>query len=692
MGYTLIICEKPNASQRIAAALSGGKAKKLEKGGAPYYRFERDGKEIVVAPAVGHLFVLTEANPKAKWKYPVFDVKWVPTIEQKSNKWATKYFRNMESLARSASEFVSACDFDIEGSVIAWNIIRFICKAADGKRMKFSTLTPADLVEAYENASPQLDFPQIEAGLARHHMDWLFGINLSRALTLALEHSGGYWVLSTGRVQGPTLRILEERQREIEAFKSKPYWEINLHALVDGKTLIAGHVKDRFWKKEEADSVLKKCKGRDGHVKEVEKKQVKQKPPVPFDLTSLQREAYSRFGYSPKQTLDYAQHLYENALISYPRTSSQKLPPKIGYRDILKKLSSQLEYGELARKLLDKPNLKPNEGKKTDSAHPAIFPTGHRPTKLASYHKKVYDMIVRRFMAVFGEPAIREQTRVVIGIGGEDFVAHGIRTIRENWMEFYRPYLSIKEQILPDIQKGDAAKNKKLEMLEKETEPPNRYTQASILKEMEEKNLGTKATRAQILQTLYDRSYIKGKSIVVTELGESVINALERHSPEIISVELTRRFEQEMEAIEAGKLRREDVIKEAERELEKILDGFKQHEKDIGTHILKAVREYEKEIHTVGTCNKCGEGTLRIIHSHRTGKRFVGCSKYPKCHNSFPLPQHGFVQAMPTLCKCGLHLIEVRVGGKRPWRFCVRCGFDYKDKKTSKKRKTKTKS
>ncbi|MCK4714582.1 MAG: DNA topoisomerase I, partial [Candidatus Aenigmarchaeota archaeon] len=543
MGYILIITEKPTAAEKIAAALSNGSAERLDNEGAPYYRLERGGRKIVVAPAVGHLFVLTEAETKVKWHYPVFGVKWAPTIEQKRNMWATKYFRSMEKLAKGAKEVISACDYDIEGSVIAWNIIRFICKTKHGKRMKFSTLTPGDLVEAYENASPKLDYPQIEAGLARHQMDWLFGINISRALTLSLEHSGGYWILSTGRVQGPTLKILEDRQREIEKFKPTPFWELELHVNVDGKSLTAGHEKDKFWKRNEAKSIHKKCSGRDGLVKDVEKKHVKANPPVPFDLTSLQREAYSRFGYSPKQTLDYAQHLYEHALISYPRTSSQKLPAKLGLRDILKKLSSQLEYGELAGKLLAKPVLKPNEGKKSDPAHPAIYPTGHKSRKLASYQKKVYDMIVRRFMAVFGEPALREQTRVVITINKEDFVAHGIRTLQSNWMEFYMPYLSIKEQILPAINKGDPAKNKKLDMLDKQTEPPNRYSQASILKIMEELNLGTKATRAGILQTLYDRAYIKEKSIQVTDLGEAVVSALEKHSPEIISVELTRKFD-----------------------------------------------------------------------------------------------------------------------------------------------------
>jgi DNA topoisomerase-1 len=271
MTYTLIITEKPNAANRIAHALAEGEVQKLSKYGADYYRFRRKGKEIVVAPAVGHLFVLNQQSANRHWTYPIFSVEWKPTFNEKSNTWSKKYYQNIQELAKHAKEFISACDYDIEGSVIAYNIIKFICRVNDGKRMKFSTLTDSDIVEAYEHASPHLDFPQIEAGLARHQLDWYFGINLSRALTLALEHSGGYWTLSTGRVQGPTLCILEQRQKEIKAFRPAPYWEIELDGRIDGKDITASHIKDKFWKREEADSVLRRCRGKDGIIEDVDK-------------------------------------------------------------------------------------------------------------------------------------------------------------------------------------------------------------------------------------------------------------------------------------------------------------------------------------------------------------------------------------------------------------------------------------
>jgi len=681
MSYILIISEKPSAAKRIAHALSTGELKKLGRKDAPYYRITRSGKDIIVVPAVGHLFVLDEKEKGAKWKYPVFSVDWRPTFERKENLWSKKYYQNITSLVKKAREFVSACDYDVEGSVIAYNIMRFICNVKDGKRMKFSTLTTPDLVEAYEKASPHLDFPQIEAGLTRHYMDWYFGINLSRALTLSLEHIGGFWTLSTGRVQGPTLSILENRQREIERFKPTPFWQLELHGVLGGEKTIALHEKDKFWKKDEVEKSFNNCKGKDGVVDKVEKKEHKQYPPFPFDLTSLQRESYNHFGYSPKQTLDMTQGLYEHALISYPRTSSQKLPPKIGYKKILEKLSGQRKYSELCERLLGRKFLRPNEGKKEDPAHPAIFPTGNKPKKINRYQARVYDLIVKRFLAVFADPAIREQVRVEIKVDGETFLAHGVKTLRANWIDFYKPYAIFKEEILPEVSKGDEVKVDKFLILDKETEPPSRYSQASILKEMDNLGLGTKATRAHILQTLYDRGYIRERSIQVTELGEAVVGALEKYCPEIISVELTRKFEREMEAIENGKKKREEILEDAEKEIVKILANFKEHEKHIGEEILKAVKEYEREIHTVGKC-ECG-GDLKIIHSRKTGKRFVGCSNYPKCTNSFPLPQHGYIEVISRPCKCGLHLIQVKTKGKRPWRFCIKCGFETKIKKKS---------
>ncbi|HDD46181.1 MAG TPA: DNA topoisomerase I [Candidatus Aenigmarchaeota archaeon] len=673
MGYTLIIAEKPNAAKRIASALAEGEVKSIARGGVKYYKIRRDGKELIVVPAVGHLFVLDSNNKE--WVYPVFDIEWKPVFRvNKNNYWAKRYYENIKSLSDNAEEFISACDYDIEGSVIAYNILRYICKTERAKRMKFSTLTKPDLIEAYKNAMPELDFPQINAGLARHTLDWYFGINLSRALTLALREAGGYKTLSTGRVQGPTLKILEEREKEIASFIAKPFWQVEMHAKAGGIKFIALHEKEKFWDKEEAKKVMEKCKNGKAIVKSVDRNEYKQMPPHPFDLTTLQREAYANFGYSPKQTLDIAQALYEQALISYPRTSSQKLPAKIGYKKIIEGLSKQAEYAKHCAMVLAMPKLIPREGKKEDPAHPAIFPTGNKPTNLNKYQKNIYDIIVKRFLACFYKPALRVAIKIVIDIDGERFIASGARTKERGWMEIYGRYVKIKESIMPDLKRGDEIKEYMLKIVEKKTQPPKRYTQATILKVMEDLGLGTKATRAQILQTLYDRGYIKGKSIEVTSLGSAVVNALQRYCPKIISVGLTRRFEEEMEAIQLQNKDKEKVIEEAKEELKIILKEFKENEKKIGEDLLKGLKEALDKDAVIGKC-ECG-GNLKITHSAKTGKRFVSCSSYPDCKISYPLPQRGNIAILKETCdKCGLHMISIKSKGKRAWKLCVKCGI-----------------
>ncbi|NIO23312.1 MAG: DNA topoisomerase I [Candidatus Aenigmarchaeota archaeon] len=688
MPYTLIIAEKPSASQRIAYALADDKVEKVGRK-AYYFKFKHKGKEFVAVPAVGHLFVLDQKGSNKKWTYPVFDLYWKPTFENKNNLWAKKYYNNIAKLCKGANEFVSACDYDIEGSTIAYNILRFICGMKDGKRMKFSTLTKGDLLNAYKKASPHLDFPQIEAGLTRHSLDFLWGINLSRALTLALENAGGYWTLSAGRVQGPTLKILGEREREIERFVPELFWELELHGMIKGEEIIALHETGKFWEKEQAEGILNNCKGKEARVESLEKRMVKQPPPFPFDLTTLQRESFRNFGYSPKMTLDIAQSLYEQALISYPRTSSQKLPQKLGLKKIIENLSRQKTYSKLCERLIERGKFFPKEGEKDDPAHPSVFPTGQIPKKLNPYQQKVYDLIVRRFLSTFADPALREHVTGIIDVNGEKFKVFGMTTIKPEWMEFYGKYAKFKEQTLPEMKKGETIENSEVQMNEKETTPPNRYSQASILKVMEDLGLGTKATRAQILHTLYEREYIREKSIKVTTLGSAVVEALKKHCPEIISEELTKKFEKDMELIQKGRKKREEIVKSAEGELKRVLVKFKEHEKHIGSELKEGIREFEEIEHFIGVCPEC-KGELRIIRSHATHKRFVGCSGYPKCKHGFPLPQKGKLTVLEEKCEnCGLNIVQVKQFKRRPWKLCVKCGFVIKKKDSKEKPKKK---
>jgi len=672
MKKVFVICEKPSAVPKIAEAIAGRKVTQKELMGIPYCEFERDGKLFVVAPAMGHLFTLKSI--KSLKDYPVFDLKWVPIYEvEKNAKNAARFIKALRELSKNAEEFISACDFDVEGSVIAFNVLRFICGSdviSKARRMKFSTLTREELKKSFENMLPTLDFEVINAGLARHYLDWYWGMNVSRFLSSAAEKAGNRFVkLSAGRVQTPTLKILLDREREIKNFVSVPFWVLKAVIEIGGEEFIAEHETEKFWEKEKAEEVYSACLGQPARVVEVKRRKINRNPPPPFDLGTLQSEAYRCFGFTPMRTQMIAQDLYQAALISYPRTSSQKLPSSIGYRDILQRIAKiSPDYAEIALDLLRQQKLVPVEGKKTDPAHPAIFPTGEPPEELPSTHQKLYDMIVRRFLAVFSKPAVLESTHADLDIGGQRFFLRGQRILDPGWLESYGKYVSYEEQMIPEIEKGEELKVKNILLEERRTQPPPRFNPASLVKEMEARGLGTEATRGPIVQTLYQRGYIQGRQITVTRLGETVVESL-RICPAILSEELTARFEREMMEIQEGKANWEDVVKKAERELSTLLEKMKAREKEVGERLIEAYKLALRK--SFGKCPKCGKN-LRMVIAQKSGKRFVGCEGYPSCDFSLPLPQQGSIEILDTPCKiCGWPVILVRRSGKRPYRTCL---------------------
>ena len=670
--YELIITEKPNASKRVAESLADGKPVKKDVKGIPYYLVTRGKKDIVVGCAVGHLFGLAEKKKSKGFAYPVFDIEWVPTYEiGKGAEFTKKYLDALKKLAKDADTISIATDYDVEGEVIGLNIVRFACNRNDARRMKFSTLTKEDLVEAYEKASEHLDWGQAEAGETRHFLDYFYGINLSRALTSAIKAAGMFKILSTGRVQGPALKIVVDREREIQAFKPVPFWQVELQAKAKDGSFIAWHEADKFWEKDKAVSVMDKVEGqKKGKVKDVSRGQFKQNPPIPFDLTSLQTEAYRCFGANPSVTLQIAQELYTTGCISYPRTSSQQLPPSIGFNKILKELSKQSEYKELAGMLLKKDKLAPNNGKKTDPAHPAIFPTGHAPKKLESKQAKVYDLIVKRFFSTFGEPAVRETVVAKVDVNGELFVSKGTRTVEKNWHVFYAPYVKLEEAELPAMKENEQIPVQDIILHNEETKPPKRYTPASLIRELERRNLGTKATRAEIVETLKRRNYVNGEAITVTVLGMDTVGILEKHCPRILDDELTRHFELDMESIREGKKHREEILDEAKSFLTDILGEFKSKEKAIGDELKKTFTETRAAMTTVGHCTVCKQGSLIL----RTGKfgRFIACDKYPECKTTFKLPASGLVEVTPNICQhCQFPIVKMIRKAKRPQEVCI---------------------
>lgn len=589
---------------------------------------------------------------------------WAPLYDIDKTKGYTKdYVKAIKKFGKGADSYIHACDYDIEGTLIGYNALKYACgddTIDKSSRMKFSTLTKKDILEAYENKI-EIDMHQVDSGIARHILDFYFGVNISKALMKSVSTAENRFLkLSAGRVQTPTLSILVDREKEIKKFVPEPYWIIK--ALLEGNIEVE-HVEGKIFERKRAEEIFEKCKGKNAIVDKIKLSNSVTKPPVPFNLGGLQSEAYAVFGFSPKRTQVIAQSLYTAGYTSYPRTSSQKLPESLDFKSIFSQLSNDSNFKKHISQLPSK--LKPNEGKKQDAAHPAIHPTGILPQNLSKDEEKIYELIVYRFISVFFEAAKFETMSTTVDIEGEKFNFRRRRVTHKGWLDHY-PFKKIDDEEFPNINEGDLIAVEDIISEEKETKPPARYNEASLIKELEKRELGTKATRADIIAKLYDRKYISGSKIEVNQLGENMIDTLSEYCNDITSEELTRGFENKLEGIDQDKDTKENVISEGKVEVKVILGDIEKNSKEIGSKLYEAYQESN----IVGKC-KCG-GNLIKKYSRKNKSYFVGCSNYPDCNVTYSIPKG--VNFLKKNCeKCGLPIISF---GKPRQRACLdpNCG------------------
>lgn len=669
MAYTLVVCEKPDAARRIAQAL--GNARESRHAGVPVLDVVFDGAHYKVCSASGHLYGVADST-RNRSVYPVLDLEWVPLDEKKA-----RMIRVISELARGASDFIHACDYDQEGEVIGHSILEYACggRYAGARRAKFSTLTDDEVRDSFRNLlAPSSGLA--EAGRSRHMLDFIYGVNLSRALAQSfLAGNRGYRNLSIGRVQGPALAFATDRELEIRLHVPDPYWVVTADFDKGGQTVRARYKDPQVGTLAEAQRLVGDCTGRDGTISRIDVKKVTLAPPAPFSTGDLQREAYRLFKVSPGYTLAIAEKLYLRALISYPRTSSQKLPQSINYRKILSGLAGSTSYGRPASMLLARERLSPHEGPATDPAHPAIYPTGLQG-RLSGLEFRIYDLIARRFLATFGDVAVTERTEVAIDVQGHVFIAEGRTTLYDGWTAFYKPYVNLEQSALPELAQGDILASREVAVEEKFTQPPARYGQATLLARMEQERIGTKATRAEIISTLFKRGYLEAirGGMQVTDLGLAVVGSMREHAPAIVSTDLTRSMEEQLEKVEQGNGDPVAVIGEAAGRLVESLAAFRGNKEEIG----RSIGATAQSDNVVGRCPVCKEGQLRMIRSRATKKRFVGCSRYASgCRASAPLPQRGAIRPAGT-CRCGWPKISVAFGRGRRWKTCVNMQCPYK--------------
>jgi DNA topoisomerase-1 len=661
----LIVSEKDKTAKRIATILSNGKVKEEKTFKVPVYIFKDKNKEETKCIGLkGHILKVDYPEKYNNWQ----ETDPIELVHAEIIKVPTQIsiIKALLKHTKGADIAIIATDFDREGELIgvdALNKIKEISPNIKAKRARFSALTKQEIEKSFSNLE-DIHMDLALAGEARQDIDLIWGATLTRFISLASSRLGRQF-LSVGRVQSPTLVLIVERERERQAFISKPYWQIKATFQHDSETFEANHKTEKFWNKEEAENVISKL-GDKGIVVKTARHKRFLSPPAPFNTTAFLSAASTFLGLSASNAMRIAENLYMNGFVSYPRVDNTIYPDSLDLREILGILS-QGELGDLCKQLLSQDKITPSKGKKFATDHPPIHPTDiARKEDLEPTEWRVYEMIIRRFLATLAPEAEAESMKIDLDVNGEPFFARGTRILKEGWLHFYS-YGRKKEIELPSVKDGDV-----LELLEhimegKETQPPSRYGQGRLIQLMEQLGLGTKATRHSIIQNLYERGYVHSDPIIPTDTGIAVAESLKKYAEAISSHEMTSELEKNMDTIAEGKVKRDVIVNKSRDLLNGIMIDLVKRKEELAQEIRAGIRNDK----VIGKCPNC-DNELRIIRSKKTKKRFVGCAGYPECNTAYPLPQHGDIVGLNENCEaCGSPKIKVINKGSRPWIICI---------------------
>lgn len=664
----LIVSEKDNTAKRISSILSNGKAKQEKLDGISVYKFNIDGSSAVAIGLKGHIVKIDYPSKYRNWQdVNPAELITAPLVKVVSQK---KIARSLKKVAQDADEVIIATDFDREGELIgveALDKIYEVKKDLPVKRARFSSLTEEEIKHSFANLE-NIYKSLAEAGETRQDIDLIWGATLTRFLSLASSRLGKSF-LSVGRVQSPTLALIVNREKERQAFVSTPYWQIKLRLSSNGDEFIAEHKTDRFLDKIKAKDIVDKIKSsetKEAIVADKSKTVREIKPPAPFNTTAF-FSAASSVGINPAAAMSIAESLYIKGIISYPRVDNTVYPATMNHLEIIERFKKSSEFGNLATKIISQDKITPTRGKKQATDHPPIHPTDIiSKDKLGAREWKIYELVTRRYFATLAPSAVQETVKANIECEKEPFISKGTVVLQEGWMEHY-PYTRRKDEELPSMSKGQKLNVLECIFDEKETQPPTRYGQGRLIEEMEKLGLGTKATRHSIIQNLYERGYIFGDPIEPTETGIAVTNSLQTHAETITTPKMTAELEEDMTAIAEEKQDKEKVVSKSREMLAKIMKILEEKKEQVATDIRQGIRLDQ----IIGKCPNCGEN-LRIIKAKKSKKRFVGCTNYPKCSTSFPLPQFGGIISTGEVCpQCNSPKIKIIKKGSRPWELCI---------------------
>lgn len=691
----LIITEKNNSAKKIAEILSGGEAKADATYKVPFYTWgEGDDAQMTVG-LKGH--VLNPAFPEGYSNWQETDPKTLIDAELVVEPTDKNVVKAVKKLAKTADDIVIATDFDREGELIGLEALREALEVnpelVDGdlvgsegpavKRARYSALTKDEIERAFGDLD-ELSYPLAHAAQTRGEIDLIWGATLTRAVSLATRRFGSNF-LSVGRVQSPTLGLIVERELERRAHVPVPFWEVFAKFSHPDGSFEAHHKTDKFWEKAEAEAALAATDS-PAKVTALSKRKNTRKPPAPYNTTAFATDASSRLGITPSRAMRIAEDLYMDGFISYPRTDNTVYPPSLPTRELVASLVRIPEFSA-AKGLLDG-ELTPTRGKKETTDHPPIYPTqAVYPNALEGAHRRVYELIARRFLATFSEPMITESARADIEAGSEQYFVRGSIVVDPGYAAIYT-YARSADNELPALQEGQELDLDGAPWMdEKETQPPSRISQGKLLEMMEELGLGTKATRPDIIQKLYDRGYVYNNPPEPSETGIAMYKAFKDHVLRMATPEMTAELERDMDEIAAGKVSRDEVLKISRDMLHGTYDDLFAKREDLAKVIWAGMDE-DKYIGPCKVCEEAGRAhedgspnRLRIIEM-RGGKRFVGCEGYNRddpedpnaCHFSRPLPGRGYelwrFEERCSVCEQTPRL-KVKAFRGRPWNLCL---------------------
>jgi len=658
----LVICEKNIAARRIAYILSNGKLKSTRLGSTPVYEFTKDNETWKVVGLRGHIINLDFPAGFNQWnQIPPADLIEVNPCKKVSERGIASA---LKSLVDKNPFLIVATDFDREGELIGVEVIDLLKSYNKNinqiKRAKFSAITGYEIKNAFDQLT-DVDYNLSKAGESRQVIDLIWGAVLTRFISLTSRRLGKEF-LSIGRVQSPTLALLVEREKEINSFEPKTFWKI-IATLKKEELFNASHAEGQFWDEKQVKTIFDKVKScKEATIEKVDKKTVKEFPPSPFSTTTF-LQAASALGLSATNAMAVAEELYMMGLTSYPRTDNTVYPPSLNLKNILQKLTNS-PFSNEAKEVINNGRARPTRGKKQTTDHPPIHPVeAPNNRKLNSEQQKVYELICRRFLATLAKDAISETVDVIIDISKEKFKTSGYRLIEANWRNIYK-YFKDKGKPLPNLIEGEKVTISKINLKEDQTKPPQRYTQGSLIAKMEQLSLGTKSTRHEIINKLFSRRYVTLKPLAPTPIAVAVVDALADCA--VVKPKMTAVLENDMDAISEGKKTLDETVGESRKMLTKVMKTLEEDKEKIRTSIMSA----NKTQNTVGKCPKCGEDL--VIRISKRNKRFVGCSGFPNCKNTYSLPQLGGVVVTGEVCKeCNTPIIKIISKGKRPWELCL---------------------